>query len=128
MRCWPRSRRATSRRCTSSTRSTRWRSTDGETPAEALARLQKKYPSAVFVSGLTGEGVDALIDRIGEEAARGSLHHESAGAVHARRVVRLAHERAQVVSERHTEDGTHLVLRVPLDLVPAFERVPGTRH
>jgi GTPase len=36
-------------------------------------------------------------------------------------IVRLAHERTQVVSERHTEDGTDLVLRVPADLVPAFE-------
>jgi GTPase len=96
-------------------------SVDGETPAEALARLQKKYPSAVFVSGLTGSGVDALIDRIGQEAARGSITLSLLVPFTRGEIVRLAHERAQVVTERHAEDGTHLVLRVPADLLPAFE-------
>ncbi len=96
-------------------------SNDGETPAELRARLQKKYPSAVFVSGLTGEGVDALVDRIGEEATRGSVTLTLLVPFTRGDVVRLAHERTQVVSERHAEDGTHLVLRIPCDLLPGFE-------
>jgi GTP-binding protein HflX len=93
---------------------------DSETPAAHLARLAKKYPAAVFVSGQTGQGVDALIDRIGEEAARGSATLSLLVPYTRGEIVRLAHERTQVVSERHAEDGTHLVLRVPADLVPSF--------
>jgi GTP-binding protein HflX len=93
---------------------------DGEAPAEALARLQRKYPSAVFVSGLTGDGVDALLESIAQEAARRSVTLSLAVPFTRGEIVRLAHERAQVVSERHTENGTQLVLRVPSDLVPAF--------
>ncbi len=95
--------------------------TDGEPADQLLARLRKKYPSAIFTSGLTGEGVDALIQRIGEEAARGSCTLSLTVPFTRGDVVRLAHERAQVVSERHAEDGTHLVLRVPADLVRSFE-------
>ena len=94
---------------------------DGETPAEQLVRLQKKYPTSAFVSGLTGEGVDALVDRIGEEAARGNATMSLLVPYTRGEIVKLAHERTQVVTERHTADGTQLVLRVPADLIPAFQ-------
>ncbi len=35
-------------------------------------------------------------------------------------LVQLAHERTQVISERHTSDGTQLVIRVPAELVDRF--------
>ena len=40
-------------------------------PAGDLEALRRRHPTAVFVSGLTGEGIDGLLTRIAEEASRG---------------------------------------------------------
>jgi len=90
-------------------------------PAEKRDALVRRYPHAAFVSGLLGEGLDALLTRIGEEAARGSVTMTLLVPYSRGDLVALAHERAQIMSERHTEDGTRLVLRVPAATVPAFE-------
>jgi GTP-binding protein HflX len=91
------------------------------TDADSLASLHRRYPNAAFVAALTGEGVDGLVARIAEEAARGSVTVTALIPYTRGELVRLAHERTQILSERHTEKGTLLVMRVPSELTPPFE-------
>lgn len=88
---------------------------------ETIAVLRKRYPNAVFVSALTGAGVSDLVNRIAEEAARGSTTITALLPYTRGELVRLAHEKTQILSERHTEDGTLVVLRVPAELASPFE-------
>jgi GTP-binding protein HflX len=83
--------------------------------------LERRFPGAVFVSALAGEGLEALLERIGEEAAKRSVTLTLLVPYTRGDVVAAAHERAQIVSERHTEAGTQLVIRVPAEVAPAFE-------
>jgi GTP-binding protein HflX len=89
--------------------------------ADEQAVLERRYPGAVFVSGLTNQGLQELLGRIAEDAAKRSLTLTLMVPYTRGDVVTLAHERAQIVSERHTEAGTQLVLRVPSEIAPAFE-------
>jgi GTP-binding protein HflX len=90
--------------------------------------LERRFPSAVFVSGLTGDGLDALRSRVAEEAAKRSLTVTILVPYTRGDVVTIAHERAQIVSERHTETGTQLVLRVPAETMPVFEPFRVAEH
>ena len=90
-------------------------------PAEERSALEKRYPGAAFVSALREEGLDVLLGRISDEAARGSVTLTVLVPYTRGDLVTLAHERAQIVSERHTDDGTLLVLRIADDLATAFE-------
>lgn len=93
---------------------------DALTDDEA-ATVSKRYPDALLCSALTGTGIEALIARIGEEAARGSSTVSVVIPYTRGDVVKLAHEKAQILSEHFDESGTHLVLRVPLELQSSFE-------
>ncbi len=84
------------------------------------AALEKRYPTAVFVSALTGEGVEGLVRRIAEEAARGSVTLSVLVPYTRGDLVKLAHEKTQILSERHTEQGTALVLRTSPALSSQF--------
>jgi GTP-binding protein HflX len=93
---------------------------DTISPQERVA-IEKRFPNAVFVCGLTGEGLDSIRTHIAEEAAKCSITLTLMVPYTRGDIVTLAHERALIVSERHTEAGTQLVLRVPAELVQAFE-------
>ena len=95
--------------------------------ADDRASLERRYPNAVFVSGLTGEGLAGFISRIGDEAARGSATLTVVLPYTRGDLVALAHERAQILSERHLDEGTQLVVRVSKELVGNYEpyRVAG---
>lgn len=82
--------------------------------------LRRRYSGAAFVSALEGEGIDALVSRIAEEAARGSKTITVVVPYTRGDLVQLAHEKASIVSERHIEDGTQLVIRVPQELAERF--------
>jgi GTP-binding protein HflX len=85
------------------------------------ASLVRHYPNAVFVSGLTGEGLDMLRSRIADEAARGSVTLTVLVPYARGDLVALAHERGQILSERHSDEGTQLALRVSAELAGVFE-------
>jgi len=88
--------------------------------AEERSLLQARYPAAVMVSGLTGDGIETLLARIAEEAARGSVTMTVLLPYTRGDLVPLAHERAQILSERHSENGTRLVVRVDAELAARF--------
>ncbi len=88
---------------------------------QTLEVLRKRYPNAAFVSALTGTGIDELITKIAEQAARDSVTVTALVPYTHGELVRLAHEKTQILSERHTEHGTLLVLRAPAELAAQFE-------
>ncbi len=88
--------------------------------AEEQQMLQSRYPNAVLVSGLSGDGLDALLIRIAEEASRGSVTMSVLVPYTRGDLVRMAHERGQILSERHSDIGTRLVVRVDSELAARF--------
>jgi GTP-binding protein HflX len=90
-------------------------------PEDDLDRLKERHGMAVFVSGLTGEGLDSLLARVAEEASRGGVTMTVLIPYTRGDLIALAHERAQIVTERHYEDGTRLILKVPTGLSATFE-------
>ena len=93
---------------------------DTLTPEERSV-LARRFPAAVFASGVTGEGLATLTSRVAEETAKRSVTLTILVPYTRGDIVTLAHERAQIVSERHTEAGTQLVLRVPSETASAFQ-------
>lgn len=93
---------------------------DALTEDEA-ATVAKRYPEALMCSALTGQGMEALIARIGEEAARGGSTVTVVVPYTRGDVVRLAHEKTQILSEQFDETGTRMVLRIPSELSSSFE-------
>jgi GTP-binding protein HflX len=83
--------------------------------------LTKRHPGAAFVSALKGEGIDELVARISEEAARGSVTVSALVPYTRGDLVMVAHERGQILTERHTEEGTHLVVRLPSGIAAQFD-------
>jgi GTP-binding protein HflX len=89
-------------------------------PAVELEALSARHSGAVFVSGLTGAGLDSLRLRIAEEASRGGVTMTVLIPYTRGDLIALAHERAQIVTERHHEEGTRLIIRVPTGLSATF--------
>jgi GTP-binding protein HflX len=90
-------------------------------PPEERSALGRRSPNAVFVSGLTGEGLDALLQRISDEAARGSVTLTALIPYTRGDLVTVAHQKAHIVSERHTEGGTQLVMRASREIAVQFD-------
>lgn len=89
-------------------------------PADERARMASRYPDAVLLSAANGEGTERLLERLAAEASRGSTTMTVLVPYTRGELVQLAHERTHLVSERHTPEGTQLVMRVPSDIVPHF--------
>ena len=101
--------------------------TDLLDPAE-VAQLRRRSPDAIFISGVAGTGLDALLDRIATEAARGDRTLDITVPYTRGDIVRLAHEETHILLEEHLEEGTHLVMRVPsarIDTFAPFRHVEG---
>ena len=80
--------------------------------------IEKRFPAAALVSAQTGDGIQHLIERIAEEAARDNVTLTLLIPYTRGDVVALAHERAQVLSEHHGDEGTMLVVRVSASVAP----------
>lgn len=87
---------------------------------EAKRALGSRFPLSERVSSLTREGMDGLIARIGSAAASADTHLDVLIPYQRGDLVSLAHERCHVISEDHTEFGTHLTLLAPVSYVDAF--------
>ncbi len=86
-----------------------------------LARLKARWPRAVFVSGLAGEGLETLRERVGDEAARGARLLELLLPYTRGDLVQMAHSSGQIIREEHTGEGTRMAVRVPLAIAERFE-------
>lgn len=90
-------------------------------PLELFA-LRQRYPEAVFISALNGEGLDDLLIKIAKRAA---AHNESITVLLPftadGSLVKIAHEKCQVLHEHYNEKGLELSLKVPKELISLFK-------
>jgi GTP-binding protein HflX len=88
--------------------------------ADHVAALQAEHPQSVAISALTGQGIDELLEAID----RALKHHMAVVNVlipYSRGdLVSLMHEHGAVEHEEHTEHGTHLQGRLPVELAGRF--------
>ena len=88
---------------------------------EALESLKLRFGQALFVSALTGSGVETVLERIEQTVnATSTLLHVVIPFAEGK-LVQLAHERCTIISEGFTEQGTVLQLQAPRALVSRFE-------
>ncbi len=93
---------------------------------EVRAQLLARYPHAVVCSALTGEGLDTLRERVSAEAARQALTLTILLPYDRGDLVALAYEKAQIISEEHTVEGTRLVVRASVQVAGHLE--PFAEH
>lgn len=82
--------------------------------------MKRRYPEARFVSSLSGEGLEELIGAIAASAATQDVLLNIRVPYQRGDITSLAHRRCYIISEKHTEDGTLLSLRVPKGLEGKF--------
>ena len=81
-----------------------------------LAQLKGLFPTAVFISAATGEGIDVLLDRIRESVARKDVHVSVRVPYERGDLVSRIHAEGDVLTERHEPDGTAITATVPAAL------------
>jgi GTP-binding protein HflX len=89
---------------------------------ERLEQLARRHPDAVIVSGVTGEGLERLGQRIEEEFAR--TLHEVELLVPYDEGGRLAelHDLAGDLEREDTADGVRVIARLPAGIIGRYER------
>ena len=86
-----------------------------------LDELRGSYPEGVFISAATGEGIDALLERVGAELTRLKVE-VSLEIPYARgELVSRLHREAEVVNESYTPNGTRLVARMQRESLEDFD-------
>ncbi len=92
---------------------------------ETLLRLKRAWPEAVFVSARSGRGLDDLRTAIEQRLPRPRVELAVLLPYDRGDLVARVHRRGQVLSARHTDEGTELRVRVDDQL--AAELGPFTR-
>ncbi|MEU4745186.1 GTPase HflX [Actinosynnema sp. NPDC023658] len=94
-----------------------------------MARLRHLFPTAVFVSAHTGEGITELRERIATMTPRPEVVVDALVPYARGELVARVHREGEVLKERHTEEGTELSARVRPDLAGVLEKfaVNGSR-
>jgi GTP-binding protein HflX len=87
-------------------------------PAERAA-LRSRFPDAVAISAVTGEGVDQLLEVVGESIDRRAVEVEAVVPYKEGTLIARLHDEGRVIESTHEQDGVHLKLRArPADLGP----------
>lgn len=76
------------------------------------SRLSARYPEAVLISAVTGEGLDRLLERIAEELPRFPVRIEVLLPHERGDLLALLHREAEVLSERALPEGVLVQARV----------------
>jgi len=92
-----------------------------EEAEQTLNRYRELHPESEMVSAYKGTGLDELLLAIERFAAKSSTLMEVLIPFTRGDLVQIAHTRTTIVEESHTEEGTHMTLRVPSSLVGMFE-------
>lgn len=87
-----------------------------------LAALRLRYPSCVFFSAATGEGLEQLTDRIAQEAAASDVLLSCALPYSEGALLAAVHKQGQVLSENYEHDSVRLVCKVPVRIQALLER------
>jgi GTPase len=89
---------------------------------ETLLRLKRQWPDAVFVSARTGVGIEQLRAAVEGLLPRPAVEIQVRLPYDRGDLMARVHQRGEVLSTRHTEDGTEL--RVRVDEALAAELAP----
>ncbi|MCK4472522.1 MAG: GTPase HflX, partial [Anaerolineae bacterium] len=87
---------------------------------DGLFPLEARFPNGVFISALTGEGLESLLARIEGELEVQMTWLDVLIPYESGELVALFHRRGLIEQEEHTEAGTRLTGRVPRALVGRF--------
>jgi GTP-binding protein HflX len=80
---------------------------------QARLRLANLYPDSLFISALEHEGLETLVERIGELVERTMVTLTLEIPYSRGDVVAAAHRFGEVIEEKHDDNGTILEVRVP---------------
>jgi GTP-binding protein HflX len=94
--------------------------------AEEREVLVARFSQSLLVSAVTEEGIDALLARAEQVMNAASALLNVVIPFTEGALVRLAHERCTILSERFVEEGTVLQLQVPPALLSRFEPYEST--
>lgn len=87
---------------------------------ERLQAARRETPNAVAISAATGEGIPDLLTMLDEVLRERMIPVDVLIPYQYGDLVALAHEHGFVEQEEHTESGTHLRARLPVDLAGRF--------
>jgi GTPase len=85
-----------------------------------LTRLENIHPDAVYVSALTGDGLDRLREAVSGHLERRMVLLRLVVPYDRGDVVASAHRLGDVINEKHDEHGSIVEVRVPQELVGEF--------
>ncbi|MGH2728476.1 MAG: GTPase HflX [Actinomycetota bacterium] len=87
-----------------------------------LARLKRRFPDAVFVSALTGDGVEGLLERVAEHVPHAEVEVDLLVPYDRGDVVAALHAAGAVLAEEYLEDGPKVRARLREDQLGRLER------
>jgi len=87
-----------------------------------LARLRRRFPEAGFVSALTGEGTEALLEKIAERVPHPEIEVDLLVPYDRGDVVAALHAAGAVLSEEYLEEGTKVGARLREEQLGRLER------
>lgn len=88
---------------------------------KTLEALTYRFPNSIFISAVTGYGLDVLLNRIAKIAASGDEILEILIPYHKGALVAKAHKYCQIISEINNGEGTLMHLAVPSNLIAQFK-------
>lgn len=94
---------------------------------DRLAGMKSRHSQAQFVSAVTGDGIDNLIDCIAKVSSAQDAHIEVLIPYDKGNLVSLAHERCGILSESYEEAGTYIHMLVPRVYEVRFEPYKQTQ-
>jgi len=86
----------------------------------ASRRLHALHPEASFISALTGEGVDAMLEAVVSGISARSIELDLVIPYDRGDILAEAHASGEVVSQRHGDSGTAVTVRLPHEIAGRF--------
>ncbi len=98
--------------------------------SEKIRDVMRIYPHSVLVSARTGEGIDALVARIAEEAAAMDVLIDANIPYSQGALLKMVHESGQILQESYEADATHVLAKVPRRIAARLTRytAPSTNE
>ena len=93
-----------------------------------LDKLRGRYPDAVFTSAAGGGGVSDVVEALSDHLARLRVEVSLDIPFDRGDLVARVHEDGEVLEETYDPDGTHLLARIPRQILTEFEAYVGAEH
>lgn len=86
-----------------------------------IASYKHRFSNAYFVSSITGDGLDGLIDSIAISASSADISLNLKIPYNEGSIVSLAHRKGKIISEEYTDDCILMAIRIPNALKGMFK-------